>query len=163
MAVRLIRTIVVRRLNIWCWDGERALVVVNASLLTRVVGVLYTLVGTSGDELLGILTSTRATAAVLLVLSGAAADSKHPEETPSNAECGCEPGGGEEGGVERGLDTVRLGSRFDGSDGDGTKNSGHDRSGDDRDSRETRYDVSYARSSARAEAKDADDKLEDAS
>lgn len=162
MAVRLIRTIIVRRLNIWCWDRERALVVVNTTLLARVVSILHTLIGTSGDELLSIVASARATAGILLVLGGAAADSEHPEETSSDAERGCEPGGSEKRGVEGRLDTVCLGGRFDGSDGDGTHDSSHDRGDNDRYSRETRYDVGNAGSRARAEAEEANDKLENA-
>lgn len=144
MAVRLIRALGMRRLDIWS-RHRKLLVVVDASLLStaRIMRVLDACISTLWDELLIIITTSASTLA-LLILGSAAADGEHPEQTAADAEGNGEPGGGQEGGVESRLHAVCLGGGLDGCYGGGTEGCGHDAGGDDRDCAEAANNVGDA-------------------
>ncbi len=107
MAVRLISVVATDRLDVGC-GYSKGIFVVDAGLLALVGSVLDALIGTAWDELLGILAATTTVTGLGVVVSGTAANGKHPEETASDGECGCDPGGCEEGGVQGGLNAVDL-------------------------------------------------------
>lgn len=101
MTVRFICTIASSRHRLHIMHGNailRALLrIVDTMLLARVslveMGVIiHTLVGTSRNKFLVIINPTTLALRVARMVSGAAADSQHPEHASADTERGREPG-----------------------------------------------------------------------
>jgi len=130
VAIRLISTTSLR-LHVMRWSSI-LLSIIHARLLTRMIArLLNTLVSTSRDKFLSIISTSVATGFVGVVIRSTAADGEHPEETASDAECDCEPSCSEERGVDCGFGTVGFGDGIDGCGDDGGFDCGHDGCCDD--------------------------------
>lgn len=143
------------------------LVAVLLAVVAGVLGLVQGLVGADGHELLAGLVvevagaaAAGAAALAAAVVGRAAADGEHPEEAGGDGEGGADPHGGEELGVEVGLDAVPLGGALDCANNDDGHGGDHGSGGADSRGGDAGDDEGHAGDGAAAVGEDAKEDLD---